>query len=164
MKFLFGILSLFILNQKCGSAKTSTTNSNKNSVKTEKISIEKIQDQNMTISYSAISRGTNKQISVSKTETIVEDNRAEKPKQSLVTSKKDWNEIKILISKIDTKSVVNLKRPSSKSLYDGALSASVKLNVDGKEITTQPFDHGNPPKKIAPLVNKLLSLMENNKK
>ena len=164
MKFLFCLLSILILNKECDAAKSSSIDSENNSIVTKSSPTEKIQDENMIISYSAITRGTRKIITVSKSETIIEDSRAKTPKQTFSTNEKDWNAIKTLVSEIDIKNIPNLKPPSTKSHYDGALAGSLKIELASKtgsvETMSPTFDHGNPPKEISELVNKLLSLTE----
>ena len=63
-------------------------------------------------------------------------------------------------SEIDIKNIPNLKPPSTKSHYDGALAGSLKIELASKtgsvETMSPTFDHGNPPKEISELVNKLL--------
>ena len=161
MKLVFSLLSLLLINKECNSSKTPVLeNENTPTTQTQNLEAEKLQDQNMIISYSAFTRGTNKKITVSKSEIIVENSSAKTPKIKLPCSAEDWEHISTLISKIDTKNLMNLKPPSTKSYSDAGLAANLKISIADKMYATQDFDHGNPPKEIAPLVNKLLSFIE----
>ena len=116
------------------------------------------QDKAMTISYTAQTRGTFQNVTVSQQQVTVNNSRGKNPKVTYPCSKEDWNEITRLLSNIDTSKLKDLKAPSAKSHYDGALAATLKLTMEGKEMTSPTFDHGNPPSEVAQLVNKLLSM------
>jgi hypothetical protein len=123
-----------------------------------------MQDNNMTISYTAITRGTYKNVTVSEQKVIVNNSRGKEATVTYPCSKDDWNEITRLLSDVDASKLTDLKAPSTKSHYDGALAATLKLTIDGKDISSPSFDHGNPPKEISELVNKLLSMAKMDKK
>jgi hypothetical protein len=61
-------------------------------------------------------------------------------------------------------SLEKLKAPSTDSYRDAALAATLTLEKDGQNISTPTFDHGNPPKEIEALVNKLLAVRKNAEK
>ena len=94
----------------------------------------------------------------------VSNSRNRDAAKTYTCSKQDWDEIATLLSKIDVTKINNLKAPSTKSYSDAAMAATLKLTMDGKEISTPSFDHGNPPDEIEALVNKLLSLKQNAEK
>ncbi|MBU2929459.1 META domain-containing protein [Winogradskyella psychrotolerans] len=71
-----------------------------------------------------------------------------------------WEELKGLIETVDLKSLQELKPPSKKHQYDGAPHATLAIQIGDMEYMTPTFDHGNPPKDIEALVNKVLSIKE----
>lgn len=159
MKFLFSFLSLLMLNKECDYEKKSYPVASINkTTQVQPVNSKIVQDSLMTISYTAQTRGTYKSITVSQQQVTVNNSRAKNPKMTFPCSKDDWNEITRLLSNIDTSKLKDLKVPSTKSHYDGALGATLKLIVEGKEMSSPTFDHGNPPSEVVQLVNKLLSM------
>ncbi|MBF8149219.1 META domain-containing protein [Winogradskyella sp. F6397] len=71
-----------------------------------------------------------------------------------------WKELKTLIEDVDVESLQELKAPSQKHQYDGALHATLAIQIGDVEYITPTFDHGNPPSEIETLVNKVLSIKE----
>ncbi|MES2487208.1 MAG: hypothetical protein V4581_14830 [Bacteroidota bacterium] len=61
-------------------------------------------------------------------------------------------------AKINLDGLETLEAPTKKHQFDGALAATFKITVDGKEYQTVTFDHGNPPAEIKPLVEKIIAL------
>ncbi|RCW93717.1 META domain-containing protein [Winogradskyella arenosi] len=76
----------------------------------------------------------------------------------------DWKALKELIDAIELSEVTKLTPPSTAHQYDGAPHASLAITVGDIEYASPAFDHGNPPKSIEALVNKVLSIKENLRK
>lgn len=114
----------------------------------------------ISIEYSAISRGTYKNIIINKKEISFQKNRASK---ALVKpcSEENWTSIYNTLKTIDIPNIPNLKAPSDKRMYDAAAIAKLKITYQDSIYESQPFDHGNPPQEIAELVKEILSITEN---
>ena len=79
-------------------------------------------------------------------------------------NEKDWNTLLEETGKVKLAGFETLAVPSKKHQFDGALAATLKITVDGKEYQTQTFDHGNPPVEIKPLVEKIIEVSKLEKK
>lgn len=111
------------------------------------------------IEYQAISRGFYYKASVNADHINLQPSRNAK-EISVVCAKKDWKALQKECNNINLSTIENLKAPSDKFTYDGAASAHITVTVGKKQYISNNFDHGNPPKEIAPLVNLILSLAE----
>ncbi|MBD0823554.1 hypothetical protein [Aestuariibaculum marinum] len=114
----------------------------------------------ISIEYSAISRGTYKNIIINKKEISFQKNRASKALIKPCSDKK-WSTIYNILKTIDIPDIPNLKAPSDKRMFDAAAIAKLKITYQDSIYQSQPFDHGNPPEEIAQLVKEILSLTEN---
>ncbi|MEM1003188.1 MAG: hypothetical protein AAGH46_11115, partial [Bacteroidota bacterium] len=61
---------------------------------------------------------------------------------------------------IEVSKITNLKAPTDQRIYDGASTAILTIVKDKKSWVSSGFDDGYPPKEIADLVEKLLTLEE----
>lgn len=111
-----------------------------------------------TVTYTALSRGFYRHISVTEGKLMVSENQSLKPMATTILKTEDWKSIDDMISKIDVKTLQRLKPPSTNHTFDGAPHATLSLRNGDLEVMSPTFDHGNPPKELKPLVNKLLSL------
>jgi len=118
-------------------------------------------DQNniVTIEYSAITRGSFKEIKATKENISFQKNRS---KQASVKdcSEKEWSELMVLLKAIDLDLLSKLEAPSKKHQFDGAAIASLIVTVNEKSYQTPSFDDGNPPKEIESLVKYILTIAE----
>jgi len=71
-----------------------------------------------------------------------------------ITSDK-WNVLTTLIQEINLGNLNNLKAPSEDRYRDMALAAELKITTSENNFTSSQFDHGNPPKELKPLLDKL---------
>ncbi|MCR8667003.1 hypothetical protein NO995_04875 [Aestuariibaculum sp. M13] len=119
-----------------------------------------INQDTISIEYSAISRGTYKNIIINKKEISFQKKRASK---ALVKpcSEENWTSIYNTLKTVDIPYIPNLKAPSDKRMYDAAAIAKLKITYQDSVYESQPFDHGNPPQEIAELVKEILSITEN---
>lgn len=66
--------------------------------------------------------------------------------------------IKDIISKLTLKDISTYEAPTKKRHYDGAPHTSISVFSNDEKFSSQTFDGGFPPKPLADLVNKVLSL------
>jgi len=114
--------------------------------------------------YEAMTRGAYKKVIVTPDSiTTVKD----RDMKDVVVRKLKANEWKQLVAAYDQiKSVTaisDLKAPSDKRAYDGAMIGSLKIIVAGQQNTSSSFDHGNPPAEIKALTDKIIELSALNK-
>ncbi|GAA4294802.1 hypothetical protein [Aestuariibaculum suncheonense] len=119
-----------------------------------------INEDAITVEYSAISRGSYKHISINKKEVTFQKNRNSKALIKPCSDKK-WSTIYNILKTIDIPDIPNLKAPSDKRMYDAAAIAKLKITYQDSIYESQSFDHGNPPQEIAELVKEILSITEN---
>jgi hypothetical protein len=120
----------------------------------------KINQDNMTIEYSTLSRGSYKLIKVNKKSISVINKRNAKPIIK-TCSEKDWDKLIDVLKTIDIENLPNLKAPSEKRLFDGAAIANLLITYNSNTYKSASFDHGNPPKEIESIVKEILSISEN---
>ncbi|WP_372756308.1 hypothetical protein [Mariniflexile sp.] len=140
MKFILIILSFLTLNNGCAQ--------------------ENIDQDAISLEYSASSRGTFKNIKITKKNISYISARGNEPTIT-VCKKEDWSTLLKTLKDIDISNIPNLKAPSENRFFDGAAMANFKIIYQGKTYETPTFDHGNPPKEIAQLVKEMLSISEN---
>ncbi len=107
------------------------------------------------ISYKAETRGSAFEIVVNQKTALIQTLSS---KDSLELTAKQKLRLNSLISSVNTSSLALLKAPSEKRYSDGALSASLRIVIDGTTYISSSFDHGNPPAEIKDLVTTLTEL------
>lgn len=137
MKLIFNSLLLFLIFNSCAAQKNNT----------------------LILNYEAHTRGNSVKISVDSEKVIFTNFESEK---TYPINTKKWKEIQNLVKNIDLNSIRDLKAPSIKSHTDAALIASLKITEGDKFYESSTFDHGNPPKKLKVLVDKLFELAQLN--
>ena len=140
MKFLIILLSIALTQKSC-------ENTNKS-------------QEDLSIEYAAVSRGVFNQVNINYKEITAINKRGEKPVKSNV-SNTEWRQLTALLKTIDTENLDKLEAPSKRFQFDGVAIATLTINYKGNTYKSPSFDHGNPPKEIAQLVNKILSISEN---
>jgi hypothetical protein len=140
MKLLMLLISLVIFDNGCSQSK--------------------INQDTLSLEYSAITRGSYKLISVNKKEISVINKRNGNPiiKDCNETN---WNNLMDAIKSIDIENISNLEAPTQKRLFDGAAIGNLKIYYNGTVYESASFDHGNPPKELEILVKEILSISEN---
>ncbi len=114
-------------------------------------------DINGKISYTAYSRGFFKEISVRENQFAISEKRGtELQWNSLSAADKD----KLLdaLKTVDLRKMNTFEAPSNKRFHDGAAIAQLKVETKTDTFESAAFDHGNPPREIATLVEQLLKL------
>lgn len=159
MKFLFSILALVFITKECENRKADI-----DSKKTEIVNIDRSseQEKDYIIEYSAVSRGTFKEIKINKTGVSVQKDRNSKPVVTELNNEMREGLINNL-EEVDITMLPKLKAPTEKRFYDAAAHATLKITVDGKTYSTSSFDHGFPPEKIKSLCDKILKISEETK-
>lgn len=113
------------------------------------------------VTYKALTRGSFEYSRISKSNIAISTDRSLKQIANYNCEDKDWKELNTLIEAVDLETFQNLKAQSKKHLFDGATHATLAIQIGDIEYMTPAFDHGNPPKEIEALVNKVLSIKEN---
>lgn len=150
MKTIFTLTIVALIAISCKSSTPFT--------KSEKMN-EPAENQNeMSITYTAISRGTYEYISISKDSIRISNDRNLKAINVFVVSSSDWKSITTSLQGIDLNTISKLKAPTDKRLYDGAPIAVLTIKNNEKDYSTNGFDHGFPPKEIEAVVNKMISI------
>lgn len=139
MKILFPFIVLLFMTKGCTSSEL------------------KKESENISFEYEANTRGNYLKRLVKQDTIFAVKTRGGLPMQKEL-SKSDWNSLLTLVSKVDVANIPNLKAPSEKRFYDGAMIAGLKIIYKDKTYETQNFDHGNPPAEIKDLVNKILEV------
>ena len=153
MKLLFCLITILTLNTECGQNNTSeASNTNLNSENSTRM-------QNYSkISYEASTRGFYEKIWITNDSITITNDRDHKVLTQHPTSKQDWNDLMTLLKDVNIKDLPNLESPTATRNYDGAAIATLTVEVDKTETKSNNFDHGNPPKAIEAVVNKVLSI------
>ena len=138
MKIHFGFILLLTVLQQCTTAKPSSN-----------------LEENIT--YTAYSRGFFREVRIQQNQFAVSEKRgADLNWKSL--SAEDQRNIFNALKDIDVKKINSLEAPSNKRFHDGAAIAQLKVETKTDTFESAAFDHGNPPREIATLVEQLLKL------
>ena len=125
--------------------------------------IKALQKNDYKITYTATSRGLFNKYVFENNNLSIQKNRGSVPTVK-ACSQKDTNTILEKVKSLDLEKLKTLEAPTEKRFYDGAAIAVLEIIYLGKTYQTPEFDHGEPNKDIAPLVNDLLSLSETKQK
>ena len=96
--------------------------------------------KSLALSYQT--RGTQKHLFISADSTIVTINAE---KHGYKTKASQWKKILKTLEKVKLSRISMLKRPSTKSYYDGAMIAQLTVCTSKKTYESINFDHNNPP-------------------
>lgn len=109
--------------------------------------------------YEAMSRGYFLKITFKNNQIFVTKDQNDTTYGQLIEiTKADLKILNLEIAKIDVNKFPNLIGKSKNRLHDGAAHGNFNITTKGETITTQGFDHGNPPTEIAKLVSKMIQL------
>ena len=75
------------------------------------------------------------------------------------TTKAQWKNILKIFQKVRLSGISTLKRPSSKSSYDGALMAQLMVVTNQKEYNSVSFDHDTPPAELVKIIDTMKSTL-----
>jgi len=119
-----------------------------------------LNDNEAIVTYIASTRGYFSQLVLHENKLLVRSDRNSKIGEVIAVSDKDMDEVKTLISEIDLQNIDKIESPTKKRLYDGAPFANITIIQKGKTYKGAGFDGGYPPKELAALVNKIISLSQ----
>ena len=95
-------------------------------------------------------RGTQKQLYIAADSILVTINGKI---NGYKTTSAQWKSIIKCLEKVKLSDISKLKRPSTKSYYDGALITQLKVITDKKEYESVSFDHDAPPTVLVKTIN-----------
>lgn len=75
------------------------------------------------------------------------------------TTKTQWQKILKTVQKVKLNGISKLKRPTSKSSYDGALIAQIKVITNQKEYNSTSFDHDTPPVALVKTIDAMIATL-----
>lgn len=101
------------------------------------------------VELSYITRGSNRNLMISSDSIIVSIND---DRHSYKTPKAQWKKILLALKKVNLKGISTLKRPSTKSFSDGAMSAQLSVFTSLKKYESSNFDDSKPPLKLVGLI------------
>lgn len=74
-------------------------------------------------------------------------------------TKNQWKKILKTFDKVKLSTISKLKRPTTKSFYDGAFISQLKVITNLKEYESVNFDHDAPPTALIKTVNAMKSTL-----
>ena len=118
-----------------------------------------MEGKQITFEYKAYTRGSNLSYVVTKDSIVHKESMmGEITTYKDKTDNDEWDELLAATEKIDLAKLETFEAPTKKHQFDGALAATLKVIVDGKEYHTMTFDHGNPPVEVKELVTNITAL------
>ena len=118
------------------------------------------EEESLSIIYEAMTRGSSFHCAVTKGRISVKSSGKTIMMETRAISKKDWQEVERQLETVPLEHMGNLEAPSAESQTDRARIATLKVKKGGKIYESVPFDEGNPPKELKPLIDKILALAE----
>ncbi len=109
------------------------------------------------VTYTAMTRGSSYTCIVKK-ESIHIDSSVDKENQKRNISLKEWESVSALIDSSTLNDIHKFEAPTKESATDRARIATLVLMVEGKTYESAPFDEGNPPEELRPLIEMILRL------
>jgi len=152
MKFIVCLLIIMISAKECEKKQDSLNDSS-----TENTEM-RIAQEMVKISYRASTRGFFEVIEITGDSVSFTKDYNLKNIDKVALPQEEKADIINLLSKIDINSITELEPPSKTHQYDAAPAAFLKITRGDAEFMTPSFDHGNPPKAISDIVEKILSL------
>lgn len=159
MKIAVLIFSICVLTSCCANKKTGQSESllvDKTEIKETDFMQDDTQELPIAI-YDSHTRGSHFTVTVYNSYITVVKEYKGKPLKLEVTSDEIAN-LKNIISELSLKDISTYEAPTQKRFYDGAPIASISVFSNDEKFSSKPFDGGFPPKPLADLVNKVLSL------
>jgi len=158
MKFIFSFLAIVMLTESCNSNKQAVANTASLEESANAEDRLAMQDQDVTISYRASTRGFFEVIEITGDSVSFTKDYNLKNIDKAALSQEEKADIINLLSKIEINSITELEPPSKTHQYDAAPAAFLKITKGDAEFMTPSFDHGKPPKAISDIVEKIRSL------
>ena len=111
----------------------------------------------ITINYEAVTRGSSIKLVANSELITYKDFEIER---ELKPSSNEWEALIQLLNEINLSTIEDLTSPSSDSAVDAALQATLSITKNNTMHASQTFDHGNPPKELKPIIEKLFSILK----
>jgi hypothetical protein len=108
------------------------------------------------VELSYITRGTNKNLLITPDSIVVSIND---DKRSYKTTATEWHRIITALKRVNLKTISTLKRPSTKSFSDGAMSAQLRVESSVKKYESTNFDDNKPPLKLVGVIETMKSVL-----
>ncbi|NHF60331.1 hypothetical protein FK220_013335 [Flavobacteriaceae bacterium TP-CH-4] len=118
------------------------------------------EEESLSIIYEAMTRGSSFHCAVTKGRISVKSSGKTITMETRAIAKKDWQEVEQQLKTVLLEHIGNLEAPSAESQTDRARIATLKVKRGDKIFESAPFDEGNPPKELKPLIDKILALAE----
>lgn len=116
------------------------------------------QSDDITIEYQAMTRGSNREVILKKDAMEVRDVAGSSTLSKATITVEQWNDIIKELDKVELNKIAELKAPTNKRFYDGAMIATLTVKTKDTTYRSSSFDHGNPPAEIAEVVNKVVAM------
>jgi len=159
MKLVICVFLMLISAKECDKNKVQLANDTASETPTE-MTERRLQDSTK-LTYQAVTRGSFLQVWVQGDSISFTNDRDLKMVRSFQLPKEDKEALITLLSTVDEQTLPELEAPSKAHQYDGAQLAWLEISEGENSYKTSIFDHGNPPKSISALVEKLLSVKGN---
>jgi heat shock protein HslJ len=108
--------------------------------------------------YEAITRGSSLTYVVNDEEIITSTKGSINNENSKEVSNKDWGTLVEYIKLVDLTAIENLVPPSDDSKSDKVRIATLTVTTANHSYKSEPFDEGNPPKELAPIIDKIIAI------
>jgi heat shock protein HslJ len=112
------------------------------------------------IAYKTSTRDSFEYVSISKSNITISEDKGLQTVSKYTCKEEDWEALNNLIENTALETLYMLKAPSDKRLSDAVAEATLTIQLGDIFYMSPAFDHGNPPKEIEALVNKVLSIKE----
>jgi heat shock protein HslJ len=155
MKLIVCVIFMFISAKECD--KKQLASENISEVMTTELAELKMQDR-MKISYRAATRGFYLQIWIEGDSIKYTSDNTLKAISIHQIPIEEKESLMKLIDELNEKTLPDLVAPSTRHQFDGAAIATLEITNGEDSYRTVAFDHGNAPKSIALLVEKMLSI------
>ena len=157
MKLILCVFFMLISAKECDKNKEQLASQNNSEVITTELSERKMQED-MKISYRAATRGFYLQIWIEGDSIKYTSDNTLKAITTHQIPIEEKESLMSLINDFDEKTLPELEAPSTRHQFDGAAIATLEITNGEDSYKTVAFDHGNSPKPIALIVDKILSI------
>ncbi|WP_040279433.1 hypothetical protein [Psychroserpens damuponensis] len=157
MKLIICMFIVLISAKECDKNKAQLANQNTAETTTVEMTERAIQND-VKFNYRAITRGFYLEIWIEGDSIKYTSDNTLKFITSTIIPAKEQVDLMKLLSDIDEKMLPKLEAPSTNFRFDAAAIATLEISKDENSYKTVSFDHGNPPKSIKAIVEKMLSI------
>lgn len=109
------------------------------------------------ITFNAITRGSSENIIVVDQTVFYKTHNSS---NTYAISKEQRDKLDKYIASLNLSEIANLKAPTNKRLYDGALHATLSIKTNKTTYTSSQFDDDTPPTELKPVVELLRSFVK----